>query len=569
VLKDRLTWGALLLLAALSSALYLPFLANPPFFDDRNLFSGNNFANYALSPLALGLRQPAYFSLAFVEVFWGSIEAHRVVSLAFHVAAVWALYALIRGLQRYTALEGRAEGRERALAVGAAAVFALHPVAVYGAGYLMQRSIVLATLFGLLSLTLYVRGLRTGRYGDAIGAGALFSLAALCKEHAVLLPAAAATAAFLRPAQARFALRYTAAYFTACIPAAVLVVLMAKGIVGERYEPQFEAVAAQLTQEQWAAVAEQPWTGSALAQVSLFFRYVGLWLWPRTGAMSLDVRIDFGQIWAPAVAVPAVIGFLGFAALGAYLLRRRGRAGMAGFGLLYFWILYLLEFSVIRFQEPFVLYRSYLWAPGLAIVLAAGLSRLPARATAAAFAVVALVLSVQTWDRLRSMSSGLALWEDAASKLPVEPIPGGWRTLYGVGREYLNADLPDKAVAAAERCLAQYPGVQECFFARAAIHLRLEQYEAAIPYLLQAIAIAPAEGLLRHHLGLALEELGCREQARALYELSYKLGFTGAKYRLEGMDSPGGGLLPPPVAARRARPCAAPPVPPSAFQPPK
>ena len=207
---------------------------------------------------------------------------------------------------------GRAEaGRDRALAAGAAALFALHPVAVYAAGYLMQRSIVLATLFGLSVATLYVRGLRTGRYGDAIGAGVLFSLAALCKEHAILLPAAAAMAAFLRPAQARFALRHTATYFAACIPAAVLVVLMAKGIVGERYEPQFDAVAAQLTQAQWAAVAEQPWTGSALAQVSLFFRYVGLWLWPRTGAMALDVRVDFAQIWAPAVAVPASIGFLG------------------------------------------------------------------------------------------------------------------------------------------------------------------------------------------------------------------------------------------------------------------
>jgi tetratricopeptide (TPR) repeat protein len=568
VLTDRRNWAALLLLAVLSCALYLPFLANPPFFDDQNLFSGHNLAGYALSPLGLGLRLPAYFSLAFVQVVWGSIEAHRLFSLAFHVVAVWALYALIRGLQRYSAPDGAAAGRERALAAGAAALFALHPVAAYAAGYLMQRSIVLATLFGLLSVTLYVRGLRTGRHADAIGAGVLFSLAVLCKEHAILLPAAAAVAAFMRPAQARFALRHTAIYAAVCAPAAVLAVLMAKGVVGERYEPHFGAVVAQLTPEQWAEVAEQPWIGSALAQVALFFRYLGLWLWPRTGAMALDVRIDFAQTWAPAVAVPATIGFLAFAALGGYLLRRGGRAGMAGFGLLYFWILYLLEFSVVRFQEPFVLYRSYLWAPGLAIALAAGLGRLPLRACAAAVAIAALLLSVQTWDRLRSMSSGLALWEDAASKLPVEPIPGGWRTLYGLGREYLRADLPDKAMAVTERCLAQYPGVQQCFFARAAIHLHLEQYDAAIPYILQAIALTPEEGVLRHHLGLALEELGCREQARALYELSYKLHFTGAKFRLQRMDSPGGGLLPPPVVARRARPCAAPPIPASAFQPP-
>jgi protein O-mannosyl-transferase len=569
MLKDRLNCVPLLLLAALSCALYLPFLANPPFFDDRYVFSGHKFAEYALSPLGLELRHPAYFSLAFVQVLWGSIEAHRVFSLAFHIAAVWALYALVRALQRYCAPDEAQTGRDRVLAAGTAALFALHPVATYAAGYLVQRSIVLATLFGLLSLTLYVRGLRTRRYRDAVGAGALFSLAVLCKEHAILLPAAAAAAAFLRPAQARFALRHTAIYFAACAPAAVLVTLVAKGYVGARYEPHFGVIAAQLTPAQWAEVGEQPWIGSALTQISLFFRYVWLWLWPRTGGMALDLRIDLAQTWAPAVAIPAVIAFLGVAALSAYLLRRGGRAGMAGFGLLYFWILYLLELSVVRFQEPFVLYRSYLWAPGLAIAVAAGVGRLPSRASAAAFAVAALLLSAQSWDRLHSMSSGLALWEDAAAKLPAEPIPGGWRTLYGLGREYLKADLPDKAIAVTERCLVQYPGTYHCFFARAAVHMHLEQFDTAIPYILQAIAASPREGAARHHLGLALEELGCRGQARALYELSISLGFTGARFRLQSLDSPGQGLLPPKAIARRAQACALPPIPASAFVAPQ
>jgi len=564
---NRLAYAALGALALLGCALYLPFLGNPYFFDDRYLFSGYRFAEYALSPFGLGLRHPSYFSLAVVQVLSGDIEVQRVASLAFHVACAWALYGLIRELQYGTSQEARPAqpAAQRAAAFGAAALFAVHPVAVYAAGYLVQRSIVLATLFGLLSLALFLRGLRRRSYADAISAGALYSLAVLCKEHAILLPAAAIPAAFLLRPGIGFSLRGTAVYWAACFPAALLVTLIAKGIVGERYEPDFDEVAAQIAQAQWSDVAEQPWLGSALAQASLFFRYLGLWLAPRTSGMALDIRIDFADTWSPGVALPATAGFLAFVAVGAWLLARRGRAGMAGFGLLYLWLMFLLEFSVVRFQEPFVLYRSYLWAPGLAIALAAALQRLPWKPLLAGCAAAVLLLSVQSWDRLRSMSSGLALWEDAAGKLPAEPVPGGWRTLYSLGREYLYADKPQQALAVTERCLAQYPGTYHCFFARAAVSMHLQQFDAAIPYILQAIEARPREGVARHHLGVALEELGCRERARSLYELSYKLGFTGAKFRLESFDHPGRGLLPPEVVARRAQPCAAPPIPARAF----
>jgi protein O-mannosyl-transferase len=69
------------------------------------------------------------------------MEAHRAVSLLFHIACAWALYALLRELQRWSASAEASQSR-------LAAFMLLHPVAVYAAGYLVQRSVVLATLFG-------------------------------------------------------------------------------------------------------------------------------------------------------------------------------------------------------------------------------------------------------------------------------------------------------------------------------------------------------------------------------------------------------------------------------------
>lgn len=550
VLRYRSNAIVLALLAVLGCALYVPFLGNPAFFDDRSLFSGSRFFEYASSPLGFATRQPAYFSLAVVQVLSGAMETHRAVSLLFHVGCAWALYGLLRELQRWS---GTAEApQSRLAAFGGAAFMLLHPVAVYAAGYLIQRSIVLATLFGLLSLLVFLRGLREHRMSAALWAAALFSLAVLSKEHVLLLPAVAALAGiyFLRD-ELRFALRYAAVYLGACAPAGILVVLMVKSIVGQRYEPEFDAVAAQITQEHWNEVLERPWLGSALAQVVLFFRYAALWLLPRTSGMALDLRVDFAALWSPAVALPALIGFAAVPALGAYLISRRGAARMAGLGLLYLWIVYLLEFSVIRFQEPFVLYRSYLWAPGVVMVLAALLGCLPIRATALALAVGAPLLCIQSYERLRTFSSGIALWEDAVAKLPAEPVPGGWRTLHSLGREYLYAGMPQKAIATVERCLAEYPASYHCIMARAGIHAYLEEYEQAIPLIRRALAIRPAPGWATAQLGFAMEQLGCVEQARLHYQRAYDEGFKGAKFRLQSIDAPGSGLLPPSRAKRR------------------
>ena len=523
-----LIWPCLLI--GLGLALYLPFLGNPLVFDDRFFFSGRNFARYATTPLGLELRLPGYFSLAFVEVLWGGMQNHRLVSLALHLAVSLALYKLVLELLRHAAPSAPA----RLAAFSVSTAFALHPVAVYGAGYLIQRTGLLATLFALVSMVLFVRGLARRSHADALSAALFFSLAVLSKETAVLVPFAALAAIALVACERKFALRHAALYLASCAPAALLAVLLVKGKIGTAYEPDFVVVASQVG----VAESGNSWSLSAMTQLELFFRYLAAWLWPDTGAMSIDVRVDL----ATDGALLALLAFLAYAAGCGYLLSRGGRAAMAGFGLLCVWILFLVEFTTVRFADPFVLYRSYLWAPGLAIALAALLNRTWLQV---ASLVVLPFLAVQAHDRLQSFSSGLALWQDAADKLPPQPVPGGSRTLYPLGREYFYRGETGKAIATAERCIAQYPRTYDCYFARAAIHIELEQYEAALPFIERAAALRPESGSARHLLGFALENLGRIDDAKANYRAAMKLGFHGAVHRLQRLEEPGKGLLPP------------------------
>src|SRR5256885_673322 len=399
-------WIAAGLIAGLACGLYWPFLASPRVFDDWVFFSGQNFSYYATHPFGLELRLPPYFSLAVTEVEIGNMVAHRIVSLVLHIACALAIYKLIYDLLRLPANrpESASGASAAAWAFIGAALFAIHPVAVYGAGYLVQRTILFATLFSLLSIVFFVRGLVRGRHADAVSAALMYSVAVVSKEHSILLPGAAALTVLLVGAERRFSVRHTAIYLSACAPAAIFVTLLSSWLIGRTYEPDFGAVANQVEGVFGHAVADFSWSMSAVTQAGLFFKYLALWLWPDTGAMSIDIRVDFLQTWSAGWIVLKVSAFVAFGAVGFLLLRRRGRAGVVGFGMLYAWILFIAELSTARFQEPLVLYRSYLWAPGVLIAVVAMLSALPLRATAASVLAIPLLL-YQAHDRLVTFSS--------------------------------------------------------------------------------------------------------------------------------------------------------------------
>jgi tetratricopeptide (TPR) repeat protein len=267
--------------------------------------------------------------------------------------------------------------------------------------------------------------------------------------------------------------------------------------------------------------------------------------------MSIDIRVDFLQTWSAGWIVLKVSAFVAFGAIGFLLLRRRGRAGVAGFGMLYAWILFLAEFSTARFQEPFVLYRSYLWAPGILIAVVATLSALPLRAAMTASVLAIPLLWYQAHDRLVTFSGSFLLWEDAVAKLPAKPIPWGSRTLYMLGREYVYGGRPDKAIEIAEKCMAQYPDTVHCYYARGVIHFLLGQYALALPYVSRAVELRSDSGIAHHRLGLILERLGRTQEAKAEYGRASDLGFKAADFEIKRLESSSAGL---PVRKETARP---------------
>jgi hypothetical protein len=558
--KQCARYIGMVLIVAMAALLYLPFAANPPVFDDGFIYSGIGFAYYATHPLGLGLRVPSYFSLAITQMLFASIFAHRLVSLALHIACALVLYKVISELTRVVLRSGSPAATDslgpELLALGAAAVFVIHPVAVYGAGYLVQRTILLATLFSMLSTYLFFRGLVRNSHADALSAALMYSMAVLCKEHSLMAPATALLLLLLVPVNRRFALRHAAMYLLACLPAAIFVVMLAKGVIASSYEPEVAKVSAQMQGSLGIDAARYPLWISVINQAGLFFRYLGTWLWPASSLMSVDIRVNFSSSWPVEWLDFRIAAFLVFGTGCFLMLRRGGRWGLAGFGLLYAWLHFLVEFGAVRFQEPFVLYRSYLWAPGIVIAAAAAMTVFSRAALIAIFMVACPLLFYLAHERLVTFSNPVLLWEDAVAKLPSTQVPWGSRTMSLLVGEYLREGQPAKAIHLADLCIKQYPDTAQCYFSRGIVHLTTEEYERSLEFLYRARDLAPEHAVTLDRIGIALENLDRIDEAKAYYRRALALGYKGSGHRISRLDNPGSGLLPP---KRRSVPVKSPP----------
>jgi hypothetical protein len=186
ILSVLLLCGAVALLYGHSS--HYPFV-----FDDRPFFTEINLRHYGESLFHFDLRWFAYASFGWTYQLYGmDIPALRWGNILLHGLTAGVLFVLFARLLQLTAVapDSKSAGYTAFLL---ALAFAVHPVAVYGVAYLVERSIIMATLFGAASLLCYLEGISRER-GKAWlgGAVAFYFLAVFSKEHSVMLPAVAA-----------------------------------------------------------------------------------------------------------------------------------------------------------------------------------------------------------------------------------------------------------------------------------------------------------------------------------------------------------------------------------------
>lgn len=528
----------MVLIALAGAALYVPFLSNPTVFDDQALYSVG-LARFAVTPIDLTPRTLPYFTIAAIDVFSGqAIEANRLFSLLLHVASAVVLFAVLRALLVRTPERSR-EGlpfghRATLIAAVLAAVFALHPVAAYGAAYLAQRTIVLATLFSLLSILLLERGIALERYPLVIWAAVAFSMAVMCKEHSIMVPAAASVIVGLHANRLSVKWRWFALYLLLCAPAAALAVTQRVNLLGSAYEPDLDNVLAGVAIE---ALGQPmgPWLVSAVIQMGLFWDYLLVWVLPVHRWLSIDMRIDFAARWgSPWKIVGTTLFFaLPVSAFLVAIRSRSRRAKLCAAGLLGYWMVFLTELTSVRFQEPFVLYRSYLWAPFLMIAIAPWLIVLRWMAVGVSAVLTLGILVPSSVNRLQSFSSSERLWDDAAAKLPRPDVPGAVRVYFNRGLNRVRANQLEGAREDFEHIVELAPNDFRTLLGRGLVRSRMGNPEGALADLDRAATLSSDVADIHQQRGQVLEKLGRMDEAEAAYQRASQMGHLVAKVRLQ------------------------------------
>lgn len=524
-----LPYFQIVLLLAAVVVLYAQSLHAPFVFDDVDF---DVLSQYGHIDFSFNLRWLSNASLGWTVNSLGfEMSWLRLGNILLHAANTIALFFLLRKLFHATLAHNEAFNLPLSqltwLAFFGALIFALHPIAVYGVAYLIQRSILMAMLFTLLMLITYLQGLQRGGGYWMLASALFYGAAVYSKEHSIAAPGVALALTLLIRKPSLVLFKKISLFYMLCAVIAVTVIYATSkvGIIAAAYEPNGTGIVELSANRQGITALPNAFFLSILTQSFLFFKYLWLWLIPNPAWMSVDMREPLAMSYLSWPHTLGLVGFLTYPCVAIWLLLKQGKMGLLGFALLFPWLLFLTELSTIRAQEPFVLYRSYLWMPGLLAALPVICSGLPPKKTFVFLGLLAALLVPLSLNRLNTFSSALLLWNDAEKLVRNKhSMPGVERIYANRGHELGLSKRYEEAIADFTTAISVFPGYDTFYSDRATAYYFLGNYQAALRDYNHAIAINTRNPISYNGRALANRALGNELSAQEDFNASCKLG---------------------------------------------
>lgn len=538
-----------LLLGLAAASVYGQFLWNPFVFDDLNFFKDAVRTEYLGKIFSFDLRWLPYATFEWTRALLGRdlIWLH-LGNLALHIANITLLFLFLRKLFGVVLLYEKIISPQPAavntlsqswLAFFGALFFALHPAAVYAVTYLIQRTTLMATFFTLIMMRLFLEGTVRESRGLLIASAGAYFFAVFSKEHAIMAPAVALTMLFLlrRPSRELFRQMLPAFVLYGLIAAIVVFQVKSRHILGQNYEIYAADMLARLAKLDPGFDPQLAYPLSVLTQSLLFFKYLLLWIVPNPAWMSVDMVEDFAmRLWSwPYVA--GLTGFVLYLFAAIRLLIQREMKGLLGFALLCPWLLFATEFSTIRIQESFVIYRSYLWMVCLFVAMPFLFQKLSAKRTVAILMAIALVMIPATWTRLSTFSHPLLLWDDAARLVKnKQNRPGVERIYLNRGGMLFKLERYHEAILDYNKAIAINPEYVYAYTNRGLTYTEIKKYPQALGDFTKSIELNPQSHIPYLGKAVVYEELNDMSEARSQYKASCLRGFRQGCRKFKDMS---------------------------------
>ncbi len=347
--------------------------------------------------------------------------SYHAMNIAIHLATVLLVFAFTaRTLQ----LAGVSRVRGPALVV--AGIFALHPLHSQAVSYVSQRAESLASAFYLVTLLLLLAAERVARTPQRallwIGAYCVFLLGLGTKQIVVTMPLAYLLLSIAVPGRSQAAPRVSWPQRLA---------LLAPFVATAGWYVRQLLFSVEGRQDVGAAVPGMTWWTYFLTQWKVLLIYLRLVFWP--AGQCLDWRYPVTtHLAAGAILAGVVLAAIAGGAV-AILWRFRDRAGedaaaarIAGFGVLWFFLLLAPTSSFVPIADALVEHRVYLasWGIFATVVLLLGRALAPVGEKHGKIVGASLVgalwfaLALCLRSRNGVWEDSIVLWSDVVAKAP-------------------------------------------------------------------------------------------------------------------------------------------------------
>jgi tetratricopeptide (TPR) repeat protein len=544
----------LLGLLVYANSLHVPFqfdddqnIVHNPIIKDLSYFSHPERAQGLMQYSRLRMRYVGFLTLALNYRIHGlRVEGYHAVNIAIHIVNALLLYLFVLLSFRTPGLRGSPlAARAPTIALLSAALFVVHPVQTQAVTYIVQRLASLTALFYLGAMASYARSrLSAGsaaRWGFYLLCLSLSVLAMKTKQNAFTLPLAIALYEVLffrgEPWKKRAALLAPLLLTMLIIPLTLLRL--------DKLMEELTGSATGMTQPT-ASMA-----GHLLTELRVAVTYLRLLVLP------VNQNVDYDYPLSTSMPLPSVLAslivVLSAIALALWLLRKRGAARLAAFGVLFFFLALSVE-SVVPWLMPMYEHRLYLPVAGLfmaasvgVVGLAAALPSAAARKALGAACVIALLcFGTLAAARNTVWKSPFSLWGDTVAKSPRKARPNnnlGMAWLEGgdmdramrylktsvaleptyapaynnIGYIYYNRGELDRAREAFQLTLKYMPKNSNAHYNLGNVYFDRKRLDDAIAQYQRAIALRPDYARARYNLGNAYFDQGKFDRALASY----------------------------------------------------
>lgn len=444
-----------------------------------------------------------------LNYYFGEIGlfGYHLTNLLLHIAVCFGVYSL-SGLLFRRFVDGCCEKDSRAFSLMASLVFALHPIQTGSVTYIASRSAVLAALFYLLAVILFITGFEKKGLMKAflnLGAFFCFLLGLGVKETVLTLPFIVPLLSFylIRP-QGKTAIWSNVNRTNIIVSGMWLLTLPVFALVKYIYVHQVIPV-----DTRFGPGEVLPPYQYLLTELNvMIFHYLG-WLFFPVGGPHADPDIPAETSFMDMSTILAVIIIAGLLYI---VIRSIKKRPIVSFAILWYFITLLPTSTLFPLADVAVERHLYLPSIGFAVIVSYFIimakGHLPEKVKLAPFLIVSVLLASLTIKTNLAWKSEVTLWEDAAAKSPNKA-----RVLSNRAFAYFEAGDLERAEALYNDFLQRFPNDAAGYNNMGLIYDKKGDITSAIKYYKEAVRLRPGYWLFHMHLGDAFRRAGLINEA--------------------------------------------------------